>query len=51
MYPHLGGTEGEERLANEIHDMWKGQGLDHVTKVDNNRLLLLKSSHDIVQIV
>ena len=33
LYSHLGGTAGEDKLADEIHDMWKAQGLDHVTKV------------------
>ena len=30
-YTHLAGTEGDERLVQELYDTWIGQGLDHVS--------------------
>ena len=35
MYPHLGGTENEHMMAQEIHDTWKNQGMDNVEMVSS----------------
>jgi len=39
LYPHLAGTEGEDRLAAKIYNTWTQQGLDYVTN-DTYEVLL-----------
>lgn len=38
-YPHNAGTEGDERLASWMEDMWKKNGLDNVKRYWYNVLL------------
>ena len=38
-YTHLGGTEGSRRLAKEITEEWRKQGLDQVMSQDYEVLL------------
>lgn len=44
--PHLGGTPAEEALADQLHQMWTAQGLDHVTKVTYEVLLSYPNATD-----
>ena len=39
LYPHLAGTQGEDRLGADIYDTWTQQGLDYVTSDTYNVLL------------
>jgi len=46
LYPHLAGTQGEDRLGADIYDTWTQQGLDCVTSDTYNVLLSYPNRSD-----
>ena len=42
----MGGTPGEDMLANELMETWRSQGLDHVTSVTYDVLLSYPNTSD-----